>query len=223
MADNAGKIATNGIGVGGAATAISLTGAQFTTLTTQLNATAVLTVTDTSLDAATLNAMDLKLTPNVTTVTGGTGADTITFAAGTANTATVIGGTGIDIINLGAGHSGSVNVQLAAAAADKDTISNFVAGGAGDSIELSKTTFTAVTSAIGAATLSVAGDFAAFANAAALATGAIATSTDANPLIFLQDTGSLYYNTNGATADGFVLIATGLPSTLAATDFAIIC
>jgi Ca2+-binding RTX toxin-like protein len=156
------------------------------------------------------------------TISTGLGDDVITLAAANNSGTTITGGAGLDTINLGAVHAGNVNVVLASAlAADADTISNFIDGGARDNIQLSKAVFPALTSTVAgsAAGLDAAGDFVSLANAGALTTPGIATATDAQPLIFLADSGSLYYNADLATAGGLVLIATGLPATFAITDF----
>lgn len=153
-----------------------------------------------------------------TSITGGTGVDTITLAGAVSNVATITGGTGLDVINLGASHTGGVKVNLAAVAADADTITNFVVGT--DKIVLTKAVFANLAGTTGAVTLGT--DFAST-TTAAMTGAAIATATNAEHVVFDQTTNKLYYNSDGPTAGGFTEIATlvGVTTGLAATDFII--
>ena len=113
---------------------------------------------------------------------------------------TVNGGAAGDTITLGSGNDVVVFDQTASA----DTITNFAVGS--DRVSLSRAVYGALTGTAGAST--IAPDFATFANAAALTGGSVSSSTDTQAFIFLQDTGALYYNTDGATANGLVLVGT---------------
>lgn len=92
---------------------------------------------------------------------------------------------------------------------------------ADDTITLSKTTFGALATAAGNPLTGA--EFTAVANAAALTGGSVAASTNAQQIIYLQDTGALYYNADGNTAGGLTLIGTfsGAPA-LVVGEFAVV-
>ena len=96
--------------------------------------------------------------------------------------------------------------------------SSFQAGN--DRIALSDGTFTLAGTAGDAA---IGSDFLSVTSESALTGGSIAGATNTAKIIFLQDTGTLYYNSDGATAGGLteMLHLLGV-STLANTDFDII-
>lgn len=147
-----------------------------------------------------------------TTILGSAVADTL---VGSAQADVITGGAGADTITLGAGTDTLVLNQTATA----DTITDYVV--ADDTIQLSKGVYTALAGAVGAVTLGA--DFAAVANAAALTGGSVAASTNAQAIVYVQDTGALYYNADGATAGGLTLIGTfSNGAVLAATEFTII-
>ncbi|WP_028454696.1 beta strand repeat-containing protein [Chitinilyticum litopenaei] len=145
-------------------------------------------------------------------IVGTSAADALgTIAAGV----TVVGGAGADTYTLGAAAQTVVFNSTTGA----DTITGYAI--ADDSIQLSKSVFTALTTAAGGLT---AGEFVNVANAAALAGGSVAAATNAQQIIFVADTGSLYYNADGATAGGLTLIGvlgTGLGA-MAETEFTVI-
>jgi Ca2+-binding RTX toxin-like protein len=155
------------------------------------------------------------------TITTGAGADVINGGAG----ADVInGGAGVDILTGGAGADTFVFDQVTAT--NDSNITDFLSGT--DKIQVSVATFDAIATSTPLAMLGGAGtdigiQFTSFANAAALNAGAISTSTDAAMFIHLQDTGAVYFNTDGATADGFIQIGTvGIGSTLVDADFTLV-
>ncbi|MNG32402.1 hypothetical protein D3C84_1184100 [compost metagenome] len=60
------------------------------------------------------------------------------------------------------------------------------------------------------------------ADAAALTGGSIAAAIDAQQIIYLQDTGALYYNADGTTANGLTLIGTFTGDALVLGEFTVI-
>lgn len=147
------------------------------------------------------------------TITGSARADTLTGGAGND---TLIGGADLDTLTGGAG--ADTFVLASSSAADAKTITDFVSGT--DKVRLSDAVFT-LTGAAGA-TLAAA-DYAEFANAAALTGGSLTATTDAQKIIVLLDSGSIYFNSNGATAGGLTLIGVlqnaGAAVDPAVTDF----
>jgi Ca2+-binding RTX toxin-like protein len=134
------------------------------------------------------------------------------------------GGAGADTLSGGAGADTFVFNSLGGA----DTITDFVSGA--DSVHIS---VAAIDDAGGALAALLAGNVdtvagieaASAANVlvvadpTALTGGSIAAATDAEQLVYITDTGSLYLNADGATADGFTLIAEfGTATVLAVTD-----
>ncbi|HEY9695648.1 MAG TPA: calcium-binding protein, partial [Trichocoleus sp.] len=116
-------------------------------------------------------------------LSGGGGDDKLTGAKGND---TLMGGTGSDqfIFDTGAAFS--------ATAIGLDTITDFVVGT--DKIVLDKTTFTALTSAVGNITASE------FAVINSTTSGSTLAGNSTAKIVFNQATGDLYYNSNGATA-----------------------
>lgn len=148
---------------------------------------------------------------NLTVIAGAGNSTIITGAAAD----TVTGGAGNDTITLG----GASDVVVFNSLTGADTLTDFVAGT--DRIQLSKAVFTALAGAVNDVTLGT--DFASVANAAALTGGSIGASTNAQALVYLQDVRTLYYNSDGATANGLTLVGTfNTGVLLAATDFTII-
>ena len=138
----------------------------------------------------------------------------------------VIGTANEDTIDLGTANNyvftfnGADVLQFTNAAASTRVIADFTVGT--DKIDLAKTTAfteltTASTGALGTA------DFLSVADATALTGGSVAEATDAQAIVYLQNTGALYYNADGAMEGGLVLIATlvGSPDDLAAGDFTV--
>lgn len=115
---------------------------------------------------------------------------------------------------------GADTLQFTVATGAKEVvIADFTTGT--DKIDLATAAFTELTTAVTGALATA--DFLSVADAAALAGASVAAATDAQAIVYLQDTGALYYNTNGATAGGLVLIATlvGSPKDLALVDFTV--
>ena len=146
-----------------------------------------------------------------------------TTISGGLETDTIVLGSGDDIVNL-------------IVAVDDDTEADTITGFAStsDKLYVSAAHFDAAHSGTPLATLLAAdvdtiagieaitaGEFASFANAAALTTGSIAGSTDAEEFIYLEDTDTLYWNDDAAGAGGLTAIATGI-TTLVAADIQII-
>ncbi|MDD3019163.1 MAG: SwmB domain-containing protein [Comamonas sp.] len=161
-----------------------------------------------SVVTATLKVSDSATTPNV--------------ATHTANKV-VIGTADPDTIDLGTANNyvftfdGADVLQFTNAAASTRVIADFTVGT--DKIDLATAAFTELTTASTGA-LNTA-DFLSVASEAALTGNSVAAATDAQAIVYLQDTGALYYNTDGDTAGGLVLIATlvGSPNDLAFGDF----
>lgn len=147
------------------------------------------------------------------TIDGGAGNDTIDGGAGND---TITGGAGNDAITLGSGADTLVFNSLTG----DDTVTSYVV--ADDTIQVSKAVYSSLSAAVGAATLGA--EFISLANAAALTGGSVAGSTNAEDFIYLQDTKTLYYNADGATAGNLVVVATftGVTGTMAATEFTVI-
>lgn len=165
----------------------------------------------------TVDVSDIATAP--LTVKAGTGAVTITGSAradiliGGEGADTLIGGADLDTLTGGAG--ADTFVLASSSASDADTITDFVSGT--DKISLSDAVFT-LTGAAGAA-LAVA-DYTEVADAAALTGGSLTAATDAQKIIVLLDSGSIYFNSNGASAGGLTLIGV-LQNAGAAVDPAI--
>lgn len=129
--------------------------------------------------------------------------------------------TGLDNITLG---TSATNVVINNFQSTADAAGFAIAAGAHDELVLSLSKFTLIDAALGGTGASVVG--------AALAagdfngtTGGISASTSviAQEIVFDNTSGALYYNTDGATAGGLVLIATLTGVTdLAVGDFTII-
>jgi Ca2+-binding RTX toxin-like protein len=130
-------------------------------------------------------------------ISGGGGAD---FLDGGEGADVIDGGAGADWIMLGGGADVLVLNQTATA----DTIIDYTV--ADDTIHLSKAVYTSLAAAVGAVDLGA--EFATLADVNALDGGSVAASTNANDFIFLRGTGALYYNADGATAGGLVLVGT---------------
>lgn len=126
---------------------------------------------------------------------GGAGADTITGGAGND---TIVGGADNDQITLGSGNDTVVFNSLIGS----DIITDYNV--AGDAIQIDNSIFVEV----GADGMLSEAQFLSVASAAALNGGAVGTSIDSQALIYLQNTGELFYNADGATAGGLQLIAT---------------
>jgi Ca2+-binding RTX toxin-like protein len=166
------------------------------------------------------------------TLTGSSGADTLLGGDGTdtlsggAGTDILIGGYGNDRLTGGAGADQFVFGGGSVANLGNDTITDFNSAD-GDKIVLSKATFTALTSAAGAA-LS-ASNFAIINVTGALAGVFELFTANAAPIIYNQGTGHLMYNSNGATAGlgvGGVFATLGtaapFPTTFATTNFSVV-
>lgn len=140
----------------------------------------------------------------------------------------VLGTTGADsAITLGEGDqyvftfAGADVLTLTNAAASARVLADFTAGT--DKIALTKAgVFTQLTTA-SAGPLDAA-DFLSVTSAEALTGASVVAASTAKAIVYLQDTGALYYNADGDVAGGLVLIATlvGSPDTLAAADFTVI-
>ena len=63
-----------------------------------------------------------------TSITDGTGIDSITLAGSVSNVVTITGATGADVLNLGTSHTGGVQVSLTGVTANADTVTNFISG-----------------------------------------------------------------------------------------------
>ena len=151
------------------------------------------------------------------TLDGGLGNDTLSGGAGND---TLIGGLGNDLLIGGAGNDQFVFNGISAFAAATfgvDTITDFSTG---DKLVLSKTVFAALTSVAGAG-FSAPSDFAVVEDDALVAT---------NPafIVYSQNSGSLFYNQNGAAAGLGTTATTGgefasilTVPTLVSSDFVI--
>jgi Ca2+-binding RTX toxin-like protein len=157
------------------------------------------------------------------TLSGEDGNDTIDgakgddFLLGGAGNDTLSGGIGNDTLSGGDGsdkfvYKNQTNSPFTTGAVGIDLFTDFTSGA--DKILLDKYNFGALTSIVGSG-FSVASEF------AVVASDAIAATADAL-IVYSSDTGNLFYNQNGITADfgGGALFATlnGIP-TLSADDF----
>jgi Ca2+-binding RTX toxin-like protein len=145
---------------------------------------------------------------------GGDGNDTL--IGGTGND-TLVGGAGNDRLTGNSGNDRFVydtNAAFTTASIGVDVISDFIHNS--DKIVLDKTTFTAISSAVGTG-FSIAREFAIVGSDAAAAT----SSAD---IIYNSVNGNLFYNPNGSASGfgtgGLFATLTGHP-TLSATDFVI--
>jgi Ca2+-binding RTX toxin-like protein/uncharacterized membrane-anchored protein len=140
---------------------------------------------------------------------GGVGNDSITGAVGND---TLRGDAGFDRFLFNGGALTGANTV--STLLGRDTIADFAVGV--DKIVLSKSTFSAITSAVGGA---IGANFIKVANDGLVATQAAA-------IVYSQGSGNLFYNQNGiatglgANGGNFAFL-TGLPTNLAATDFVI--
>lgn len=156
----------------------------------------ILTLTGSDAASVSLEAGDLFASDYVgnLTVTATTGSNVITTGAGAD---IITGGAGHDTISLTETIAAMDKVNLAAVAADSDTITGFAT--TSDKLVVSAATFDAVTG------------------------GSLTAATNAIEFIYLLDTGTLYLNTDAATAGGLIEIAVlGANTTLVAADLSII-
>jgi hypothetical protein len=166
-----------------------------------------------------------------TTITGGTGVDTITLAGAVSNVATITGGDGVDVITLGAAHTGGVSVDISpvVASANKDGVTNFISGvdkvllGISNTTVATATATAAVTQSSTITQLTAAADF----NLAGLAATntkdlyILAGGNEVTANLGGSDTGSellLYLGTAGNGATGLTVTATGNKFYIAAYD-----
>lgn len=219
--------ATGGVEAAGGKDVLSLdaTAAALTVTALTIDGIEQIKVTDGVVNAITVNAAGVTgkafellgaALGDTLTVVGTAAADTIDLSkitvGGTAGAIIVQGGAGADTITLGANAETLAFNSLVGA----DTITGYNV--AGDSITLSKAAFAAL-GAVGA----LGTDFASVANAAALTGGSIAAATNAEHIIYVADTGALYYNADAGTAGGLTLIGTFTDKpVLAAAEFAIV-
>jgi len=173
--------------------------AEVETITVRVN-----DVADISAPVATVN-LDL----DVSALTAKSGVNVTLYGAA----AGALYATGLDKLTLGPSgtHLVVANFQTTA-----DAAGVAVAAGAHDELVLSLSKFTLSASVVGPAL--AAGDF----NSSVAAVSA-STSVIAEEIVFDQTNGNLFYNTDGATAGGLVLIATLTGVTdLAVADFTIV-
>jgi len=158
---------------------------------------------------STLNSSKIKTITSIENIVGSSGKD---YIVGSSSNNRIDSGANNDYV---LGGDGADTFVFSAVAANADTIGDFTT--AQDRIELSKTAFSALAGSAGAHTLST--DF--YSSTTAVTAS---TSTRAEAIIYDQTTGNIYYNTDGNTAGGLLLVGTVTAgaSTIATTDFDIV-
>ena len=216
--DNAGDITTEALSQGTDTVSASLTW----TLADNLEN---LTLTGTAAINGTGNALNNTIKGNAAnnTFNGGDGDDTIDGAAGDD---VLLGGNGNDVLLGGSGNDSltggggsdrflyNTNTAFTTATVGVDTITDFISGT--DKFILDKTTFTAISSAVGTG-FSLPSEF-------ALVGSDTAATTSSADIIYNSANGKLFYNTDGAAsgfgAGGQFAVISGFP-TISASDFII--
>ncbi len=210
----AASAGTDSINLAGTTTAVRLNLGITTLQTVNANLKLTITTTNTIENAVGGNSDDV-LTGNAlpNALTGGTGADRL---SGLAGNDLLDGGLGNDLLT---GGLGADRFRFASGAAFATTIGNdaiyeFISGE--DKIELSKKTFTAITTAAGSP----------LASFTTVDDDSLVDSS-ASVIVYSSSSGGLFYNMNGATTGDatkvFEFASLGnVPATLLAADFTVI-